>query len=118
MLVDVANDLSYTWISPLVRTRDHDDGHVVLKKMVFDRLPLNDAPLPFTLYVYTACPASLEPTTVQRVSTKSRMSHIECMPLWKGDMLASSMIVKKRYSPTSKLRERHIVSRAGERLSI
>ena len=54
--------------------------------MEFDRLPLNDAPLlPFTLLVYTAYQVSnpqLFNSCLQRAKT-----HIDCMPLWKGDIL-------------------------------
>ena len=86
MLIDVANDLSYTCTAPWVRMGEYDDGHVVLKKMVFNRFPLINTPLlPFTLVVYNACQASNP--QLFNVCLQRAMSHIECLPLWKGDIL-------------------------------
>ena len=49
----------YTCTAPWVRTGEYNDGHVVLKKMVFDCFLLINTPLlPFTLVVYSACQVS------------------------------------------------------------
>ena len=54
--------------------------------MVFERLPLVDAPLlPFTLVVYSAGQASNP--QLFNVCLQRAMRHIECLPLWKGDIL-------------------------------
>ena len=84
MLVDVTIDLSYFCIAPWIRMGVHNDGHVVLNKMEFDRLLLNDAPL-LTLLVYTACQTS-NPQPFNSCLQRA-MTHIDCMPLWKGDIL-------------------------------
>jgi hypothetical protein len=67
-------------------TGDHDDGQVGLNVAKFDCLPLDDAPLlPFTLHVFTVSQAcNPQPFNV---CLQKAMNHIECIPLWKGDIL-------------------------------
>ena len=63
---------------------EYNNEHVVLKKMVFNRFLLINTP-PLHLGHVQRLPG-VQPSTIQCVPERA-MSHIECLPLWKGGIL-------------------------------
>ena len=75
-------NLFHTCTALWITMGEHDDGQVIIRKAVYDYLPLKDAPLlPFAWYIYTANQHSdLQPFNGCLQSTTYE-SHGMCSPL-------------------------------------